>query len=310
MPGGRLTHEDRRQVAHGLADGLGYAEIARRLGRPTSTISREVARNGGPGRYRAEHAQHATARRARRTTTTAPAAAPPDVGHGRDAGVVRDFVAQFAELMTHTGVPRMPARVLASLVTTDSGTLTAADLVALLRVSPASISKAVGYLERLELVRRERVPAGRRERYVIDDDMWLRTWLASARAHAMMADTAEAGVEVLGAATPAGARLDHMWRFFTSLSDDMAGGSTAAAFADALTVLAALVHAGVPLDSDRLAAALGWPRERVATALHDAGRHPDVADPLALHHGPDGMYTVIARTERLTPEQRAALART
>ncbi|MEI5100991.1 helix-turn-helix domain-containing protein [Streptomyces sp. PmtG] len=62
MPGGRLSHEDRRRVAAGLADGLGYAEIARRLARPTSTISREVARNGGPRGYRADHAQHATAR--------------------------------------------------------------------------------------------------------------------------------------------------------------------------------------------------------------------------------------------------------
>ncbi|MFI8929474.1 MarR family transcriptional regulator [Streptomyces sp. NPDC053474] len=309
VPGGRLTHEDRRQVASGLADGLGYAEIARRLGRPTSTVSREVARNGGPGRYRAEHAQHATARRARRSAASAPEAAAPDVGHGRDAEVVRGFVTQFAEVLAHTGVPRMAARVLASLVTTDSGTLTAAELVALLRVSPASVSKAVGYLERLDLLRRERVPTGRRERYVIDDDMWLRTWLASARAHAMMADTAQAGVEILDAATPAGARLDHMRRFFTSLSDDMAGGSTAAAFADALTVLAALAHAGVPLDSGRLAGALGWSPERVTTALYDAEQHPDVADPLELRHTPDGAYTVVARAERLTPEQRAALDR-
>ena len=43
MPGGRLTQEDRRHIAAGLAEGLGYAEIARRLGRPTSTVSREVA---------------------------------------------------------------------------------------------------------------------------------------------------------------------------------------------------------------------------------------------------------------------------
>ncbi|NUT46387.1 MAG: helix-turn-helix domain-containing protein, partial [Saccharothrix sp.] len=51
MPGGRLTDEDRRDIAAGLALGLGYAEIARRLGRPTSTVTREVIRNGGPGDY-------------------------------------------------------------------------------------------------------------------------------------------------------------------------------------------------------------------------------------------------------------------
>ncbi|MFD0661872.1 helix-turn-helix domain-containing protein [Thermocatellispora tengchongensis] len=50
MPGGRLTYEDRQAIASGLADGLDYAEIARRLARPTSTVTREVARNGGPCR--------------------------------------------------------------------------------------------------------------------------------------------------------------------------------------------------------------------------------------------------------------------
>ncbi|MBO1416423.1 helix-turn-helix domain-containing protein, partial [Streptomyces sp. FH025] len=48
MPGGRLTQQDRRRIATGLAEGLGYGEIARGLGRPTSTVTREIARNGGP----------------------------------------------------------------------------------------------------------------------------------------------------------------------------------------------------------------------------------------------------------------------
>ena len=54
MPGGRLTQQERQQIALGLADGLAYAEIARRLDRPTSTITREVMRNGGPTSYRAD----------------------------------------------------------------------------------------------------------------------------------------------------------------------------------------------------------------------------------------------------------------
>ena len=39
MPGGRLTQQERQQIASGLADGLAYAEIARGLDRPTSTIT-------------------------------------------------------------------------------------------------------------------------------------------------------------------------------------------------------------------------------------------------------------------------------
>lgn len=66
MPGGRLTQSERQQIALGLADSLPYAEIARRLDRPTSTITREVMRNGGPTAYRADLAHRATEHRAHR----------------------------------------------------------------------------------------------------------------------------------------------------------------------------------------------------------------------------------------------------
>jgi DNA-binding MarR family transcriptional regulator len=102
MPGGRLTQPERQQIALGLADGLAYAEIARRTGRPTSTITREVMRNGGP---------------------------------------------------------------------------TASELAARLQVSPASISKAVAFLDSQGLVRRER-DERRRERYVVDDDIWYQAMIA------------------------------------------------------------------------------------------------------------------------------------
>lgn len=72
MPGGRLTQQERQQIALGLADGLAYAEIARRLERPTSTITREVMRNGGPTAYRADLAHRATERRAHRRRQAAP----------------------------------------------------------------------------------------------------------------------------------------------------------------------------------------------------------------------------------------------
>ncbi|MHC5905651.1 helix-turn-helix domain-containing protein, partial [Streptomyces sp. S6] len=63
MPGGRLSQQERQQIASGLADGLAYAEIARRLDRPTSTVTREVMRNGGPVGYRADLAHRATENR-------------------------------------------------------------------------------------------------------------------------------------------------------------------------------------------------------------------------------------------------------
>ncbi|WP_158891695.1 GbsR/MarR family transcriptional regulator [Amycolatopsis anabasis] len=226
MPGGRLTHQDRRRIASGLAEGLGYAEIARRLGRPTSTITREVMRNGGAADYRADQAHRAAGQRARRRKPVRSPAQPPVLEDtvGRDPEAVRDFEERFTAVILQTGLPRMAARVLASLYVTDSGCLTAAELVQRLRVSPASISKAIGYLEGdgLELVRRER-GGGRRERYIVDDDVWFRAWLASARANDLWADTARQGAAVFGTDTPAGARLDAMAEFFGLVGQDMAG---------------------------------------------------------------------------------------
>ncbi|TCO58119.1 GbsR/MarR family transcriptional regulator [Actinocrispum wychmicini] len=303
MAGGRLTQRDRQHIASGLAGGLGYAEIARRLDRPTSTVSREIARNGGPGAYQADQAHRATWRRARRPKlTTARRPAMPG-----DPVAARDFVERFAALLVQTGMPRMAARVFTCLITTDSGALTAVELVQRLTVSPASVSKAVGYLESLDLIERERGPR-RQERYLIDDDIWLRTWLTSAKQNAMWADAAQEGADIFGAATPSGARMAQMGRFFAQLSQDMAGDTTPPTSDDAFTVLAALVHAlGEPRTIDELAVALDWPKDRVATALNDARRRPDMTDPVTVHRLDSGAYTAAARPGRLTAAQREAL---
>ncbi len=250
MPGGRLTHEDRHHIAAGLAEGLDYATIARRLGRPTSTVSREVTRNGGPTRYRPEHAHLATAHRARRRRPFPPE--PTDA--------VTTFQTEFATLMVETGLPRMAARVFTCLVTTDPGALTAADLVTRLRVSPASVSKAIAYLEGLSVVRRARTH--RRDRYVIDDDVWLRVWQTNTTTHERWAATARAGVTLLGESTPAGTRLAEMAQFFTQVATSMTPPTD-----DIRTLLAALIHTADPED---LATTLAWPTTRVHQALDNA----------------------------------------
>ncbi|QLY32518.1 GbsR/MarR family transcriptional regulator [Nocardia huaxiensis] len=223
MPGGRLTPEDRRRIAAGLAQGLGYAEIARELGRPTSTVSREVGRNGGPGGYRADLAHAATVVRSRRRTArpkkTESASGADE--YGRSPEAVAEFGAQFAELLARTGVPKMPAAVLARLYAADSGSVTAAELVRHLRVSPATVSAAVGYLEGQELIRRERDPGTRRDRYFIDESAWYRATLASARNNELLAARARAGAEELGIGTPAGMRLLGMSEYLDGVARDM-----------------------------------------------------------------------------------------
>ncbi|MEV0537410.1 helix-turn-helix domain-containing protein [Kitasatospora sp. NPDC050463] len=222
MPGGRLTQQERQQIALGVADGLAYAEIARRLDRPTSTVTREVMRNGGPTAYRADLAHRATERRThRRGQTTPRGPGVPEQAHGRDAEAVRAYEETFTTVLMGSGMPTMMSRVMACLTLTDTGSLTASELVQRLQVSPASISKAIAFLETQGFVRRER-DERRRERYVVDDDIWYQSMIASARSTAQIVETARQGVGVLGPETPAAVRLENVARFLDFVSESIA----------------------------------------------------------------------------------------
>ncbi|RJL30014.1 MarR family transcriptional regulator [Bailinhaonella thermotolerans] len=214
MPGGRLTQRDRNRIAAGLSEGLSYAEIARRLGRPTSTISREVHRNGGPGGYRPEQAHRATERRARRST---PAVLPAGGGPYGPAG---DTEAEAVAVAVRMGLQRMTARVLIRLLITEDGRLTAAELARGLKVSPASVSTAVGYLIEQGLIRRERDPRRRRDVYVMDDDMWYHTVVRSAHQTLEAAEMTRRAAEDIGPDTPVGRRLTTGAHFLERISLD------------------------------------------------------------------------------------------
>ncbi|MER5543808.1 helix-turn-helix domain-containing protein [Streptomyces sp. NPDC001118] len=212
MPGGRLTPQERRRIAAGLADGLAYAEIARRLDRPTSTISREVGRNGGPGGYRPEQAQRATGRRARRGTPVPPRA------DGPPRGAVEE---EIIELAVSSGMPRMTARVHIDLLLSEDGRRTAAELTRRLKVSPASVSVAVNSLVQQGFVRRERDPQRRRDIYVVDDEAWYHSVMTSARQTLEVAQAAMAATETVGLDRPEAQRMARAGAFLERVTLDM-----------------------------------------------------------------------------------------
>ncbi len=119
-----------------------------------------------------------------------------------------------------SGLPKMTARVLTCLFTTDAGSLTAAQLAQRLQVSKASISKAIAFLESQSLVRRER-DERRRDRYLVDDELFYQATIASARANDQLVDTARQGVAILGPHTPAAARLENIARFLSFISESI-----------------------------------------------------------------------------------------
>jgi DNA-binding MarR family transcriptional regulator len=215
MPGRRLTSADRQRIAAGLARGRDFAGIAADLGRPTSTVSREVARNGGPGRYRADLAQLATVHRGR----LRPHAPVREAPGGPDPGARIALVADLTAALVDTGMPRTAAGVLACLFTAESGSATTAELTARLRVSPATVSLAVRLLEQHGLIRRGRDGRSRRHRYFLDEDAGVRSAVVSVRANQRLAATVLHGAGILGSDTAAGARLAMAGRFLEQLGD-------------------------------------------------------------------------------------------
>lgn len=139
-----------------------------------------------------------------------------------DAALSR-FIERFALDLTTSGMPRMPARVFAGLMVTETGELTAAGITEQLQVSPASVSNAVRYLEQLGLVVRDREPGSRRDHFRVDHEVWHHMF---SRRDALLVGWAERmadGVDLVGADSAAGRRLAETRAFFEFLHGELAG---------------------------------------------------------------------------------------
>jgi DNA-binding transcriptional regulator GbsR (MarR family) len=150
-----------------------------------------------------------------------PAATPAPLAVERDEAEVRRYAERYAAVLAEAGIPRMPARVFATLAVTDSGRLTAAELARLLHASPAAISGAVRYLAQVHLVSRQHEPGSRRDHYQLHDDVWQDAILNREPLMARWVESAREGAELLGPDTPAGARLTEAQAFFEFTAKEM-----------------------------------------------------------------------------------------
>jgi predicted transcriptional regulator len=174
-----------------------------------------------------------TARAARGDEAGGPDGAPVPGGEGalrppettpaprRDEAAVSRFIEDFASSLVEMGVPRMPARVLVALLTSDSGRLTAGELAARLRASPAAVSGAVRYLVQIGLARRESEPGSRRHYYRVPDHCWDELISIRDRLMSRWTGVLREGVGILGADTPAGARIAESVRYFEFVSSEL-----------------------------------------------------------------------------------------
>jgi DNA-binding transcriptional ArsR family regulator len=144
-------------------------------------------------------------------------------GGARDEEAVHRFVEHMAMTMANFGFPRMPGRVLFTLLTAEEEGLSAGEIGKRLGVSPAAISGSVRYLTQVGLIIREPVRGSRRDRYRVPDNPWYEATTGRGHIYGEIADLASGGVDALGGPeTASGARIAEMVDFFRFMQAEMA----------------------------------------------------------------------------------------
>jgi predicted transcriptional regulator len=136
----------------------------------------------------------------------------------RDEDALRSAVEQSAAVLIAAGFPKMPARVLMTLLVSDEGGLTAAELADALGVSAAAISGAVRYLQTLGMIHRIARSGSRRDRYELVEDTWYTTTIKNTPMYGRLAALAEnAAAAIADPASAAGVRTSEMASFYRFL---------------------------------------------------------------------------------------------
>jgi DNA-binding transcriptional regulator GbsR (MarR family) len=140
----------------------------------------------------------------------------------RDEEGVRRFIEHLAMMLTEWGFPRMPARILGTMMTADEDSLTAADLAERLGVSPAAVSGAVRYLTHIGMINREPIPGSRRDRYRLPANPWYQTSLLETELFKALIALCDDGIVAVGSeATSAGKKIAEMRDFLRFLEAEL-----------------------------------------------------------------------------------------
>ncbi|XBB69046.1 MarR family transcriptional regulator [Nocardioides sp. WV_118_6] len=131
------------------------------------------------------------------------------------------FIERLGGALTSAGLARLPSRAFAALLVDDDGRMTAAELGAVLDVSPASVSGAVRYLDGVGMIRRERERGSRRDVFVVEDDAWHGTMTRIDQLYGPMIAALERGLGDLADDDPARRRLVLAQAFLSFVLEEM-----------------------------------------------------------------------------------------
>jgi DNA-binding transcriptional regulator GbsR (MarR family) len=131
------------------------------------------------------------------------------------------FVEDLALALDFMGLPRMPSRVFAAVLSSESGSLTARELADDLHVSPAAISGAVNYLTRLQMMSRSRRPGERSDHYEIGEDFWFNAAANEAQSYQTFLGIIDRGLEADVFESSARKRVEETRAFFAFIAAEM-----------------------------------------------------------------------------------------
>lgn len=131
------------------------------------------------------------------------------------------FVERFAGVLANSGVPSMSARVMARMLVSPAGTMTAAELADSLQISQPAVSGAVRQLIQVSFIARERLPGSRKDHYRIRDDVFAAVLERRNNALAEWESSVLSGAELFGPDTPVGQRLCDNAEFFAFIREDL-----------------------------------------------------------------------------------------
>ncbi|MFF0341187.1 GbsR/MarR family transcriptional regulator [Kribbella sp. NPDC004875] len=134
---------------------------------------------------------------------------------------ISQFVERFAGVLANSGVPTMSARVMGAMLVSPNGTMTAAELADLLKISQPAVSGAVRQLLQVSFISRERLPGSRKDHYRIREDVFAAILERRNQALSEWESTSRSGAALFGAESAVGARLTEAADFFAFIHTDM-----------------------------------------------------------------------------------------
>ncbi len=137
------------------------------------------------------------------------------------AAEISQFVERFAGVLANSGVPSMSARVMAQMLVSPTGTMTASELAESLQISQPAVSGAVRQLIQVSFITRERLPGSRKDHYRIRDDVFAAILERRNNALGEWESSVLSGVDLFGPDSTVGQRLSENAEFFAFIRDDL-----------------------------------------------------------------------------------------